>query len=179
MAKLRSADAYRRVKRPYTRTSKYRVKSYIKGNPQSKVVMFDMGGPIESFPMKVVLSAKQEVNLRHNAIEAARVAANRKLSTDLGKNAFHLRIQAVPHHIMRENPLATGAGADRFQQGMKKAFGKPIGKAALVKPGKVLFTAFVPENGIETGKEALRKASSKFSIQCKIDVAPNTAFKQI
>ena len=44
---------------------------------------------------------------------------------------FQLRI--YPHHILRENPLAAGAGADRMSTGMKCAFGKPISVAARVK----------------------------------------------
>ncbi|MBI4170413.1 MAG: 50S ribosomal protein L16, partial [Candidatus Aenigmarchaeota archaeon] len=31
--------------------------------------------------------------------------------------------------MLRENALATGAGADRFQSGMRQSFGKPVGTA--------------------------------------------------
>jgi large subunit ribosomal protein L10e len=170
MAKLREARAYRRIKRAYTRTSKYKEKSYVKGVPGSKIVAYDMGSKHADYPYRIELIARKAVNLRHNAIEASRVAAVRYLSTMLGKVGFHLQIRAVPHHVMRENPLATGAGADRMQQGMRASFGKSIGASAHIREGKVIMAAFVNENGIKVAKEALRKASSKYPIPCKFEV---------
>jgi large subunit ribosomal protein L10e len=170
MAKLREARAYRRVKRAYTRTSKYKEKSYVKGVPGSKIVAYDMGAKSTDFPYKVTLIAKKSVNLRHNAIEASRITAVKYLSEILGKMGFHLQIRAVPHQIMRENPLATGAGADRMQQGMRASFGKAIGAAAQIKEGKVIMAAFVEEKGVTAAKEALRKAASKYPIACKTEV---------
>lgn len=170
MAKLRQASAYRRIKRAYTRRSKYKSKSYIKGHPQCKVVMYDMGAKKQAnnFPFRVYLVAKKSANLRHNAIEAARVAAVRTISAL--KQPYYLKLQVVPHHVMRENPLATGAGADRFQTGMSKSFGKPIGLSAHVKEGKVLMSLFVNEPQLETAKLALEKASKKFPIPCSVFV---------
>lgn len=172
MAKLREARAYRSLKRPYTRTSKYRKKSYIRGNPVSKIVMMDMGDKqhAQEYPYTVTLYAKNSVNLRHNAIESARMAANRHMSKQLGKLGYSLKLRVVPHHIMRENALASGAGADRMQQGMRNSFGKPIGRSARVKTGAPLITAYVDLKGVEAAKEALRKASSKFPITCITDV---------
>ncbi|MBT4114464.1 hypothetical protein HOE41_02430, partial [Candidatus Woesearchaeota archaeon] len=43
MAKLRAANAYRRIKRAYTRTSKYKKKAFIKGIPGTKIHLYDMG----------------------------------------------------------------------------------------------------------------------------------------
>jgi len=172
MAKLREARAYRRLKQPYTRVSKYRKKAYIKGNPVSTVVMYDMGNKqkADSYPFTVTLYAKKSVNLRHNAIESARMAANRFLIKKLGKLGYSLKLRVVPHHIMRENALASGAGADRMQQGMRNSFGKPMGRAAQVKTGAPLMTAYVENSGVDAAKEALRKASSKFPIGCSTDV---------
>ncbi len=170
MAKLREASAYRRVKRAYTRISKYKEKSYVKGVPSSKVVAYDIGAKGIDYPYQIHLIAKKAVNIRHNAIEASRITATKYLSDSLGKLGFHLRLRAVPHHIMRENPLATGAGADRMQQGMRLSFGKSIGISAQVHAGKILMTAYVDEKGINVAKEALRKAGSKYPIACKIEV---------
>ncbi len=172
MAKLREASAYRRLKQPYTRVSKYRKKAYIKGNPISKVVMYDMGDKqgAANYPYTVTLYAKKPVNLRHNAIESARMAANRYMGKKLGKLGYSLKLRVVPHHIMRENALASGAGADRMQQGMRSAFGKPIGRSAQVKTGAALMTAYVDLKGVDAAKEALRKAASKFPIPCVTDV---------
>ena len=169
MAKLRAANAYRRIKRPYTRHSKKRKKNFIRGIPGSKIVMFDMGEKSRKFPYQVDVSAKKPVNLRHNAIEAPRQAANKYLGAHI-KGDYYFKIKAIPHHVMRENPLATGAGADRYQQGMRKSFGKAIGKACRVKPGKILMSFFVEKEGIPIAKEAARKAISKFPIGCYVDV---------
>jgi len=169
MAKLRNANAYRRIKRAYTRTSKYKKKAFIKGVPGSKIHLFDMGNLHTKFPLKFKLVAVEDINLRHNALEAGRMTATHLLAGKYGKKGFALHIHAVPHHIMRENPLATGAGADRMQKGMKNCFGKPIGRSCQVKKGKVLMSAEVPEGGETFAKEALRKASCKFPIPCKIE----------
>ncbi len=170
MAKLREAKAYRRITRAYTRRSKYRSKSYIRGVPGNKIIMYHMGNKSGAYPYEVNLVAKRAVNLRHNAIEASRIAATKYMTKVLGKLGYHLKLRAFPHHIMRENPLATGAGADRMQQGMRHSFGKPIGAACQVKLGKILMSAYVEEKGIPAAKEALRKAASKYPIACKVEI---------
>ena len=127
MAKLRPASCHRRIKRAYTRTSKYRKLSYIKGAPLHKIIHFDSGNKrYEMFPKTIILKSTVSMNLRHNAIEAARIVATRTLSRVLGKMDFGLKLRVFPHHIIRENPIAMGAGADRMSQGMRSAFGKTI-----------------------------------------------------
>lgn len=170
MAKLRDASAYRRIKKAYVRKSKYRKHNFIRGVPGSKVVMFDVGNKKRDFPCSVLIRAKQDVNLRHNAVESARIAATKHIEKAVSKENFHLKIRVVPHHVMRENPLATGAGADRFQEGMTRAFGKPIGFSVHVKKGKPLFQIFVEEENLPHAKEALRKAASKFPIACYAEI---------
>lgn len=155
MASLRPAKCYRKIERPYTRKSTRKPrKSYIKGVPYNKIVKYVMGNATKDFPLKMVLIAEDNVQIRHNALEAARMAVQKTLSNEINPDAFMLRILKYPHHVLRENPLATGAGADRFSTGMRLAFGKPIGTAAQVKKGdKVILVA------TEAGKEKIvRKA---------------------
>lgn len=170
MAKLRSASAYRRIKRAYTRYSKYRKKSYIRSVPTNKVVKYDLGDLRRSFPVHVTLIATKDINLRHNAIEAARVTTTRYLETTLGKDNFHLKVRAVPHHIIRENPLATGAGADRFQEGMSRSFGIPKGRSARIFKGAPLFTVGIEAGKEPVAKEAFRKANSKIPVHCAVQL---------
>ena len=170
MAKLRKACAYRRLERPYTRRSKYRNQNYIKGNPRSKVVRYDHGNPRKEYPYKVVLVANDNVQVRHNAIESSRLAANRRLEKNLGKGNFHFRIRMFPHHILRENPLASGAGADRMSTGMKKSFGKAIGVAAQVTYGKELLEVNVEKNQINQARKALKAAAHKLPCACSVAV---------
>jgi len=150
-------------------------KAYITGVPGSKIRIFDLGdkrdGPKHPFMISLVsLESKQ---LRHNQLEAMRVVMNRYLSKKLGKQGYYLKIRIHPHHILREHSLATGAGADRFSSGMAKAFGKPVGRAARVKPNQKLASVFVPETGVSAAKAAVNRARHKISSKCKILVEPN------
>lgn len=170
---LRPAKAYRRPVGPaYTRisTTKPRL-SYIKGVPGTKIVMYDMGNKTGYFDTEVSLISLERMQLRHNSLEAARITVNKYLSKNVGNVDFRFKIRIYPHHVMRENPLATGAGADRFSTGMKKAFGKPIGKAARVKENQKLMTVWVNSDNIEAAKEALRKAKMKLSCKTAIIVS--------
>jgi large subunit ribosomal protein L10e len=53
---------------------------------------------------------------------------------------------------------------------MKRAFGRPIGTAARVKPNQTLITVNVDEDGVETAKEALRRGGAKLPTPCRIIV---------
>ena len=56
---------------------------------------------------------------------------------------------------------------------MKKAYGKPVGTAARIKRGKPILIARVDEAGIDAAKEALKRASDKFPVPCRIFVKQN------
>jgi len=157
MAGLRKGISYRRIKRAYTRKSKYRKKGYIKAAPPSRIIRYDMGDLQKKFDWRVSFISKESLQLRHNALESCRQIVNRHLHRGLGSN-YHFKIRAYPHHILRENKMLTGAGADRMQTGMQLAFGKAVGLAAQVKKGKVLFTVDVEKAGAEIAKKALQKA---------------------
>jgi large subunit ribosomal protein L10e len=168
MAKLRKAVAYRRLERPYTRKSKYKKLSYVRSTPTSKVVRYDMGNPGKDFVHRFHLLSKSDIQIRHNAIESARVACVRVLEGKLGKNGFHFQIRMYPHHILRENPLAAGAGADRMSTGMQRSFGKCIGVAAQVKKGKEIFTIEVDDPHSDVARAALKSAGHKFACRTQI-----------
>jgi large subunit ribosomal protein L10e len=177
MAKLRPASCHRRIKRAYTRTSKYRRLSYIKGAPNHKIIHFDSGNRrYEMFPKTIVLNGEKAINLRHNAIEAARIVVTRQMSKTVGKFAFGLKLRVFPHHIIRENPIAMGAGADRMSQGMRSAFGKTISRAARLKPDQTIIQVYVQEENVKDAKRALEKASKKFGISCTIKILDNPLY---
>ena len=156
------AKNYREVKgQAYTR------KEYIRGSPASKITKFTMGDTKTSFSHQSFLIAEESAQIRHNALEAARVASNRVLMTKLG-NAYVLRVVPYPHAILRENKMIFGAHADRLHDGMRKAFGKPIGAAARVKVGQSIIEVGVNENGVEVAKEALELGKDKLPIPCHI-----------
>ena len=166
---LRPAKCYRKIERAWTRISKKKPKkSYVKGVPAKKIVKFETGDPKRKYDVRGFLISQKAVQIRHNALEAARVAANRYLDKSVGKDSYFLKVLVYPHHVLRENAIATGAGADRFQTGMRKAFGKPIGTAAQVKPNQRLMEVRVEKAKEQEIKEALKRASAKFPTTCKI-----------
>ncbi len=131
------------------------------GVPGIRVVQFDMGNLQEDFPMKVSLTVDEACQIRHTALEAARMSINRKLTKDLGRMNFHLKLRTYPHHVLRENKQATGAGADRVSEGMRKAFGKAVGTAARVRPNQKIFTVYSTPQHLERIKNALRHGGHK------------------
>jgi large subunit ribosomal protein L10e len=161
MARIRKFVAYRNLERPYTRVSKYKEKSFIRMNPNPRVVAFETGSPKKKFEYIMKLISKDDLQIRDNALESAKQTSNRTLERSIGTSAYHLKIKPYPHHVLRENPIAAGAGADRFSTGMQKAFGKPIGVAAQIKKGQTVFQVSVDKVNLELAKTALTKASKK------------------
>jgi len=174
MAKLIRASAWRRLERPYTRKSKYRSKAFVRAVPTNKVVKFEMGALSREFPYIVRLHSSVDVQIRHNALESARKAANRKLETKLGRAGYKLKFRVYPHHILRNNPLASGAGADRMSTGMKMSFGKAVGIAARVHKGQPILEVHCFEKDIPLAKAALTVARHKFPASGFLEVEKNS-----
>lgn len=159
MPKMRRSRAYRRIERPYTRISKFKKKSFIRVSPARKITKFEMGSGEYSYTLDLI--PKVSIQFRQEAVESARMTSLRWLEKNLAKTGFYFQIRKYPHHILRENPLASGAGADRVSTGMKQSFGKPIGSAVQIKKGQRLFTISVDENDIPDARKALQRASKK------------------
>lgn len=168
MASLRKAKCYRNVKRAYTRKSKYRKKGYIKAIPTIKIVKFDIGNLKKKFGNEVSLFTKEKIQVRENAIESARLIINRKLNKAIGASNFHLKVRPFPHHALRENKMLTGAGADRMQTGMQRAFGKVIGSAAQVKKDQKIFSVYVNNKDVTLARAALKGATHRLPCKCGI-----------
>ncbi len=166
---LRPGRCYRRFERPYTRQSR-RVprKGYVKGVPGSKITQFESGKKMD-YDKTFLLVSDNNVQIRHNSLEAARVMAAQTLEKLVGKSGdYFLKVRVYPHHVIRENALATGAGADRFQQGMRQSFGKPIGTAARVHKNQPIFEIRVNAQHETIARLALKKAIHKLPTTCKI-----------
>lgn len=98
------------------------------------------------------LQALEPVWITSNQIEAARVAMTRYC-----KRFGKVWIKIFPDKPVTKKPLETRMG---------KGKGAPEFWVAVVKPGRVMFEiAGVPE---ETAKEALRLATHKLPVKCKI-----------
>jgi len=148
-------------------TSKY----YAPGAPNPKIARFTTGKFSQDYDYKVQLVSLGRLQIRHNALEAARVAASKKLAL-VGEEGFYLVVRTYPHIICRENKMIATAGADRLQEGMRKAFGKPIGLAARVYIGTTILELSVKAENLEKAKAAMKAATNKLPARCKIVVTP-------
>jgi large subunit ribosomal protein L10e len=141
---------------------------YIHGSPAPKVSKFNMGDLSTHFPKIIHLVAREHVQIRHNALESARVSANKVLTDKWGETGYRLQLCVYPHIILRENKMIATAGADRLQEGMRRAFGKPTGRAARVENGQSILIISVPEDGVETAKKALHVAGTKLPMKTRM-----------
>lgn len=167
---LRPGKCYRALHRPYTRQSQRKPrKSYIKGVPRPKIQQFQFNRPAK-FDKIASLVATRAVQIRSEALEAARIMTAQALEKNFAKLPYFFRVRPYPHHVIRENPLATGAGADRFQQGMRQSYGNPIGTAAQIRSGQVIFEVWVNNDQVAAAKKALNSARYKLPTPCRIVV---------
>ncbi|MCX8204294.1 MAG: 50S ribosomal protein L16 [Candidatus Nezhaarchaeota archaeon] len=164
---IRPARCYTSLRGPaYTR------REYIGSGLTPKVVKFRMGNPHGDFDVELRLVAKEAGQVRHNALEAARVMASKLLSSALTEQGYYLVIHVYPHHVLRENKMMAFAGADRLQDGMRLAFGDPIGLAARIQPGLTIMSVKTRSEKVQIAKQALKRAASKLPIPCRIIVEP-------
>lgn len=167
---LRPGRCYITMKRSYTRKSKFKKYSFIKTIPTMKIVRFEMGNPDKKFTHQIDLITKESFQIRQNAVESARIVVNRTLHESLGLN-YYFKLRLYPHHILRENKMLTGAGADRMQTGMAHSFGRPMGLASQIKKNSPIFSIKVDKENIDAAKSALKKAPPRlpgtYSIQIK------------
>lgn len=164
MAKgIRPGRCYRWDSPAYTRVSKNPADSYITGIPGSKLNRFEIGNVKGDFATSLSVVADENITIRHNSLEAARVAATKVLTEKVGSNNFMLKVRVYPHHILRENVGAVGAGADRVSDGMRNSFGKPIGRAARVHRKQAVLTVYFNKEGerFTSVKRSLKNAIQK------------------
>lgn len=163
----RPGRVYRTAKnRSYTR------KEYMRGTPQSKITIFDMGDlkNADNFEIEISLVTKESGQITHSSLEASRISSNRYIQKHLGPAAYVLKCRVYPHIILRENKMASGAGADRISEGMRKSFGKAISLAASVKADQKLITIGTGAPNFQVAKKALKRAAHKISMPCRISV---------
>ncbi|MBN2014489.1 MAG: 50S ribosomal protein L16 [Candidatus Altiarchaeota archaeon] len=169
---LRPAKCYRWNSPAYTRVAKNPQDSFVTGIPGSKITHYNTGNLKASFDTEVSIVAEGDIQVRNNALESARIAINQILENTLGANNYMLKVRVYPHHIIRENVMATGAGADRVQSGMRNAFGKPIGTAARVHKDQAVITVYINKSDerLTNAKKALRVGKMKLPGSMRISV---------
>src|SRR5256712_6619085 len=154
-----------------TRGMPYVRREYIKGKPEKKLERSARGQAGNNYDYKLGLLASEKIQIRHSALEAARLGANKRMAT-VGEMSFFSMLRVYPHVVLRENKMIATAGADRLQEGMRRAFGKATGLAARVKPGQVLFEAHVAAANLNLAKEGFKVASSKLGCPTTVRITP-------
>ena len=156
----RPARCYRYIKnKPYPKSR------FCRGVPDPKIRIYDLGkkkAGVDEFPACVHMMSNEREHLSSEALEAARICANKYMVKNCGKDSFHLRVRKHPFHVTRINKMLSCAGADRLQTGMRGAYGKPQGLVARVDIGDILFSMRIKDNNVNHAIEAFRRAKFKF-----------------
>uniref|UniRef100_A0A2K5JV98 Uncharacterized protein n=1 Tax=Colobus angolensis palliatus TaxID=336983 RepID=A0A2K5JV98_COLAP len=145
----RPARCYR-----YCKNKPYSKSRFCRGVPDAKIRIFDLGwkkAKVDEF----LLCGHM---LSCEGLEAAQICAN--------KMASIIQVLLHPFHVIRIRKMLSCAGADRFQIGMRDAFGKPQGTVARVP---------LLQNK-EHVIEALRRAKFKFPGRQKIHISKKWGF---
>ena len=90
------ASMYRAIDKPsYTR------REYITGIPGSKVAQYKMGdidADREEYDVQISLIVDEEVQIRHDSLEASRLSANRRMLKELGEGGdYKMILRKFPH----------------------------------------------------------------------------------
>merc|ERR1712168_828376 len=162
----RPARCYR-----YCKNKPYPKSRFNRGVPDAKIRIFDLGNKrasVMAFPVHMVMVSDEYEQIGSEALEAARISANKYMAKTCGKDSFHLRIRTHPYHVTRINKMLSCAGADRLQTGMRGAYGKPNGLVSRIDIGEPILSIRTKESNAATAYEALRRSKMKFPGRQKI-----------
>merc|ERR1712149_120905 len=144
----RPARCYR-----YCKNKPYPKSRFCRGVPDPKIRIYDLGSKkasVLSFPKHIVMVSDELEQLSSEALEAARICANKYMTKNIGKENFHTR--------------------------MRGAYGKPQGLVARVKIGQPLMSIRIKPQHVAAAQEALRRAKFKFPGRQKIFVSRKWGF---
>lgn len=101
----------------YCKNKPYIKSRYCRGVPEPKLRIYDLGkkkAHVDEFPVCVHLVSLEFEQLSSEALEAARICANKYIVKFAGKDGFHMRVRVHPWHVLRINKMLSCAGADRW-----------------------------------------------------------------
>lgn len=142
-------------------------KNYIRALPHTSLLIFNMGVMKPTYDLELRLTTEQPIQLRSNALEAARLVANKYLENNIAQE-YAFKVLVYPHNVIREHKMATGAGADRISQGMSLSFGRPVSLAARLRRNQSIFMVRTSAANRDVAVKALRRAMAKLSGTYKI-----------
>merc|ERR1711998_742479 len=166
----------------YQKNKPYPKSRFNRGVPDPKIRMYDGGmkkAGWEKYPACVHLVSGEKEQITSEALEAARIACNKYMVVNCGKESFHIRIRVHPWHVVRINKMLSCAGADRLQTGMRHAYGKALCKSARVNIGSVLLSIRTTVDKVPMAQEALRRAKFKFPGRQTVFVSRKYGFPKI
>jgi len=166
----------------YQKNKPYPKSRFNRGVPDPKIRIYDAGKkkfPCDEFPFAAHMVSMEKEQLSSEALEAARVACNKYMVKNCGKESFHLRIRVHPWHVLRINKMLSCAGADRLQTGMRGAFGKTYGTVARVEIGQILLSVRARDAHKTFVMEALRRAKYKFPGRQRLCESQNWGFTKL
>ncbi|XP_037007136.1 60S ribosomal protein L10 isoform X2 [Artibeus jamaicensis] len=117
----RPARCYR-----YCKNKPYPKSRFCRGVPDAKIRIFDLGrkkAKVDEFPLCGHMVSDEYEQLSSEALEAARICANKYMVKSCGKDGFHIRVRLHPFHVIRINKMLSCAGADRYARCLWKAPG--------------------------------------------------------
>merc|ERR1712127_966857 len=155
----------------YCKNKPYPKSRFCRGVPDAKIRIYEVGKkriPCDDFPAVVHMVSDEYQQISSEALEAARIAWNKYMVTNAGKDFFHIRMRPHPFHVLRINKMLSCVGADRLQTGMRGAFGKSYGTVARVEIGQILASIRCREGVSKHALEALRRAKYKIAGRQKI-----------
>ena len=100
----RPARCYR-----YCKNKPYPKSRFCRGVPDPKIRIYDLGSKkasVLTFPAHVVMVSDELEQLSSEAMEAARICANKYMTKTIGKENFHIRIRCHPYHVNRINKVS-------------------------------------------------------------------------
>merc|ERR1712166_626112 len=147
----------------YQKNKPYPKSGFNRGVPDPKLRIYDVGkkrAKHDQFSACVHLVCYEKEQITSEALEAARIACNKYMQVNVGRENFHMRMRLHPWHVVRINKMLSCAGADRLQQCMRGAFGKCLLKAARVAIGQVIMSVRCTPENISHAQESLRRSKS-------------------
>merc|ERR1711957_262753 len=153
----------------YCKNKPFPKSRFCRGVPDPKIRIYETGKkkiPCEDFPAAVHMVSDEYQQISSEALEAARIAANKCMVQNAGKDFFHIRMRPHPFHVLRINKM------------LSCAWGKSYGTCARVDIGQVLMSVRTQESKTSVAIEALRRAKFKFPGRQKIPVSSRFGFTQ-
>uniref|UniRef100_A0A2K6K917 Uncharacterized protein n=1 Tax=Rhinopithecus bieti TaxID=61621 RepID=A0A2K6K917_RHIBE len=105
----------------YCKNQPHPTSRFCRGAPDKKA-------KVDEFPLCVHMVSDEYEELSSEALEAARICANKYTIKSFGKNGFHIRVQLHPFRVFRINKI------------LSCAFGKHQGTVARVHNGQVIMS---------------------------------------